>query len=176
MARQSAIKDHVEYVRAIGMISIENANLDLALGNLLARVIFVPKDVGVTIYTTPKSSMARLEILGNAAVTALKPIKSEVADARRSAALKKILSIVKRAKTVATKRHEAIHHAWELSPDSSEVVRRALPVKVGDAPQPVPLAKLIDLVRDTQQLIQEAVDLSKAFKREPPRLIPMRIA
>jgi hypothetical protein len=60
MTSHSVLELLPEYVRAIGMISIENANMEFALAGLFASVIQVPLSTGRAIYLTPKSAMARL--------------------------------------------------------------------------------------------------------------------
>lgn len=64
---------HPEHVRAIGMISIENANLEHSLARLFATMLFISVPVGHAIYLTPKSAIARIEIFENAAKRALQP-------------------------------------------------------------------------------------------------------
>ena len=57
----SRLEKHPEFVQAIGMISIENANLEAQMARLFSRALFIPMHVGFAIYLTPKSAIARLE-------------------------------------------------------------------------------------------------------------------
>ena len=56
-----------EHVRAIGMISIENANLELSLADLLGATLKISRRVAHAIYFTPRAAALRLEILQAAA-------------------------------------------------------------------------------------------------------------
>jgi hypothetical protein len=68
----STLQDFPDHVHAIGMISIENGNLEYAMAALFSRVIMVRLQVGVSVYMTPKAAVPRIEILENASKTALK--------------------------------------------------------------------------------------------------------
>jgi hypothetical protein len=62
---QSSLEKHPEYVRAIGMISIETTSLDIMLGDLLAATLGIPESIGHAIYLTPRSATARIELFQN---------------------------------------------------------------------------------------------------------------
>src|SRR5436190_6254113 len=72
-AIESNMEIHPKHVRAIGMISIEMANLELMLGELLASILHIGPSYGRTIYLTPKSTIGRLQILENVLNSSLKP-------------------------------------------------------------------------------------------------------
>ena len=72
MPWKSILEDHPEHVRLIGLIAIETGNLELALADLLARMLSIPLRIGRAVYLTPQSSGARLHILKNAARASLK--------------------------------------------------------------------------------------------------------
>jgi hypothetical protein len=97
---KSVLENRPDYTSAIGMINIEIGGLEMTLGRLLGAVLNVQDAVGQVLYLTPKSAFARLEILENV-VTVL--IDEEGGGHAR------LLSIVKRAKTILGKRHELIH-------------------------------------------------------------------
>jgi hypothetical protein len=60
---QSAMERHPEMVKAIGMVSIEIANLDVMMAELLAALLNKPSDVGHVIYHAPRSERVRLDIV-----------------------------------------------------------------------------------------------------------------
>lgn len=62
---QSPLEGYPEYVKAIGMISIENASLELVLGELLGTLLGVHPHIGHTLYFTPRAAIARLELIEN---------------------------------------------------------------------------------------------------------------
>ena len=73
MAWQSSLEQYPEHVRAIGMISIENANLEMSLADLLGAVLTIPKRLAHAIYFTPRAASLRVEILEAAAKAMLVP-------------------------------------------------------------------------------------------------------
>src|SRR4051812_31745530 len=83
MGWHSVLEGNPEYAQAIGMISIENANLELALGALLAAILNQPPYVGQTIYLTPKTAIPKVEILQNTAEVILRPLNRPSVDDER---------------------------------------------------------------------------------------------
>jgi hypothetical protein len=65
--------DKPDHVNAIGMISIENANLELVLAALMSAAPMMPRRVAHTIYFTPRAATVRIEILIAAARAELSP-------------------------------------------------------------------------------------------------------
>jgi hypothetical protein len=56
MAWQSVLEGrHARYVRAIGMVSIENGNMEVLWSRLLAVMLNVPDDIAEAIYFAPKA-------------------------------------------------------------------------------------------------------------------------
>jgi hypothetical protein len=96
----SPLEECPEHVRAIGMISIENANLFLEyeLADLFFRILQIRPHVGRAIYLTPKSAIARIEIFENASKAVLAP-KTENENFA-AAFLEKALCIAPRARAV----------------------------------------------------------------------------
>jgi hypothetical protein len=126
MTWQSVLEKHPEHVRAIGMISIEQANLDIMLSELLAVILDVPPHLGQAVFLTPQSAMARIQILENVAKIAFPTYKpDDVADdlvavtkatnASREQDRRRVETIVKKAKSIVGKRHEIIHDVWGLN-------------------------------------------------------------
>ena len=64
---EHALEGHPEYVKSIGMVSLEAIALELRLALLLARMLSIPLKTAQAIYLTPKAEQTRLDILRNAA-------------------------------------------------------------------------------------------------------------
>jgi hypothetical protein len=108
---KSSLENYPDYVRAIGMISIENANLEHALASLFSKMLFISLAVGHAIYLTPKYAIARIEIFENAARVALSPRGDADHKKKLQRALKEANRIANRARTAIGKRHGIIHDA-----------------------------------------------------------------
>jgi hypothetical protein len=91
---QSGMERSPDHVKAIGMISIEVANLDIHLGFLFAAILRINHLVGKEIFLTPKSSFGRLELLE----TAIKGVIEDKSEGR-----KHLESIHRRAKNIINK-------------------------------------------------------------------------
>jgi outer membrane translocation and assembly module TamA len=160
--KTSRLEDHPEFVQAIGMISIENSNLEDALAVLFSRVLQIGTNVGRAIYLTPKSAMARLEILQNASKEVFRPkTRPESAEGRRyrDEALKKVLALARRAEAVIGKRHAIMHDSWGFDLESGSVVRFNT-VAVSEK-KTVDLTSLQKLVHDLRQLMYEVDELAR---------------
>jgi hypothetical protein len=169
---RSVLEDHPRHVNAIGMISIENANLDLMFGVLLARVLGVPAEIGQALYLTPRSAMGRIEMLENVARLAFPIHRTDDLDPAPRAALEttnvvrqkdvqRVLALAKRARSIINKRHSIIHDAWGLQQDTSEVARR--PHKPDAIPLVVSLQSLTDIIRDIRAAIDDVRELAREF-------------
>lgn len=173
---ESALEDHPEYVHAIGMISIENANLENMLSDLFSSIVGVSPRIGYSIYLTPKSAIARIEIFENATRAAFAPKKRGGGDDEHKAQLKRArdraLRIAARARTVIGKRHGIIHDSWGV--DEGRVIRYISGSSRLDS-KPVTLPELKNLVREFRRLILDADDLRAEFNKKPPYLIDMRL-
>lgn len=138
-----------EYVKAIGMISIENASLESVLGELLGVLLGVHPHIGHTLYFTPRAAIARLELIEN--VLPLSIAKDEELTKRVKAA-------VKRARAAIGKRHDIIHSLWaenELD-DNAPVTRISFPKWGGGDTS---ITELTDLIRDYRNLVEEVAAL-----------------
>jgi hypothetical protein len=170
---RSSLEDYPDHVKAIGMISIENANLEFAMAGLFGRTCFIPLRIALAIYLTPKSAIARLEIFQNAAKVALRPRGDEDHRKKLRVSLRKVNRIAERAKTVIGKRHGIIHDAWGVDRESKEVLRAPPARPILD--QKVPLKELKELISEFRRLIDDVDALRDEF-RDSPSLVDMREA
>lgn len=169
----SVMEAHPEHVKAIGMISIENANLEDAMSILFARVIFVNERIAYAIYMTPKSAAARIDLLENGARAALAAKKMGAPrEPQKEQAWRKIANIVKRARTVTGKRHAIIHDGWGVQDgDVTRYVTGSRELKS----EPMPLTRLRDLVSQFRILVTDVLELAAEFKNSPPKLASMKL-
>jgi hypothetical protein len=146
---QSTLERHRDYVHAIGVISIENANLEVALAELFARILHISPQVGEAIYLTPRSAFARLEIFRAAADAALRPRRrGGQNEARKAETLIKAHDLHRRAKSAVGRRHDVIHNAWGTTAEEPEkVARTTLPRPQPGKGKPAPLSGLHNLLR-----------------------------
>lgn len=96
----SPLEYHPEHVRAIGMISIELANMDYMLGGLVACLLHIDEDIGRTLYLTPRVAIGRLEIFENTISASVRP------NTDRDKQLRDLLA---KARSIVQKRHGMIH-------------------------------------------------------------------
>jgi hypothetical protein len=143
---ESALENFPEYARLIGMVNVEIGNLEITLGLLLAAILNVHGTVGQTIYLTPKSAFARLEILENV----VNMIVAEDGGGQAN-----LLKIVERTKAALGKRHELIHGLWGIT--DGKVGIYAVPVVKDDAkPKPISIKYLKEVIRDIRGLVMAA--------------------
>jgi hypothetical protein len=168
---KSTLEDHPEYVRAIGMISIENANLEHSLASLFSEMLFISVGVGHAIYLTPKSATARIQIFENAAKVALAPRGGDEHRKKLKLALRRISGITERARKLIGKRHGIIHDAWGVDKLTGDVQRHVLGFPSRKSPTPV--AALERTITDFRKLISDVRSLRNEFKKSPPTLVSM---
>lgn len=147
---RSSLEAHPDYVNAIGMITIEVGNMELALDQLLARMLGVGPDISAALYFTPKGAMARVEMMLNVA---------NIAYAKDAYSLSQVKNLLLRARTVMGKRHSIIHDTWSLTEDGSSVQRASNPTKKGST-TPTPLKALTALIDDARRVVTEAMTLT----------------
>lgn len=157
------------------MISVESGNLDIIIAELLAVVLGIPHSLGHAIYLTPKSATARIEIFENVARYAFPTMDTtsgwddeprklqETVNQVRKQDRRRVEALLKRARAIATKRHQVIHEAWGLRADTQEVARRSIPIKPGTQFAAVPLAVLTTIIGDLRRLIDDVIDLKNEF-------------
>lgn len=149
---QSAMEHHPEMVRAIGMVSIEIANLDVMMAELLAALLNKPSDLGHVIYHAPRGERVRLDIV-EAVVKEM--FQDEEAMSPGAKVLKQqLLHWIKRARGLVDKRHEVMHSNWGMNPGTLEVLRSRQPMRQGQQ-VPVELKDLARIIEDTRTLITE---------------------
>jgi hypothetical protein len=66
---RSPLERRPKFVKAIGMISIENSSLEVLLAELFAALLGIHGEFGILIYFTPKAAIPRLDMI----VTSLSP-------------------------------------------------------------------------------------------------------
>ena len=142
-----------EHVKAIGLVSVEVTNLESSLGTLLAAIIDAPEQFGHIIYLTPKTSIARLEILEN---------MIEYLLIKDSAGAKELDSIVKGAKAILGKRHRIIHGSWGITDGKVSVY--SMPVQEGDKPEEFTVQQLERVVQDIRDLLETIATAIKALR------------
>lgn len=121
--------------------------------------------------------MVRLDILAEAATATLRPkrdgdkfYENETAKAE---ALKKILAIIKRARSAINRRHEVIHEAWGVEPSTGEVIGSRLPWQNPGMSRS--LTMLNNLIRDMRKVIGDAYLLGRNMRQKHPTMIDLRI-
>jgi hypothetical protein len=157
---QTILERFPDHAKAIGIISVEMANLDIFLGEMLGGILRVAPKVGSTIYLTPHSAFGRIEILERVANLVM---------VKDSHGLKHINSLAGRARTLINKRHSLIHDAWGMRAETGQVHRMKLP-DLSSRPDPVDLATLNRIVGDIRVLgddVREAtVELYEAARAQ----------
>ena len=111
---QSILERFPDHVKAIGMSSIEIANLDIHLGELFGAILRIDKRAGAAIYLIPQSAIASLDML-KSLIDAIYPDDTSQR--------KHLISLYKRALQVKNKRDRLVHDAWGTNTDG-EPVRR----------------------------------------------------
>ena len=172
----SRLEKHPEFVQAIGMISIENANLEAQMARLFSRALFIPMHVGFAIYLTPKSAIARLEIFQNAIKAALRPKGSEEHQKKLKDALDRANSLANRTKKVIGKRHAIIHDAWGVDEEGDVLQKPFSDLSGGKVSggEKVSITKLNNIIREMRILSKEIRDTSEKFRQSPPSLVSMQ--
>jgi hypothetical protein len=166
MVWSSILARHPKHVQAIGMISIENANIDLALCWLLGAVLGVSGEVANAIYMTPKQAQTRLDIFRSVMRAHLQP--SHVKDPPNVIVelLDKTEDFFKRANTLSQKRHSVMHDVWGAN-ESDEVVRDRLPIKdFLNSGTVAPLPELQAIIHGMRVLISEIQAITKKLQDE----------
>jgi hypothetical protein len=150
-----------DHVQAIGMISVEIANLEIMLGELLASLLHIDRHYGHVVYLTPQAALGRLAILRNVIQDTLE---------KETSGRQKLDDIVSRANGVILRRHELIHNSWGVAPDNPRrVLRRSLPNRENQPAKAVILQELTDLIETIRELsdhVRRTTD--EVFSEWPP--------
>lgn len=145
---RSPLERRPKFVKAIGMISVENSSLEVLFAELLAALLGIHGEFGILIYFTPKAAIPRLDMIDNVAEPSL-------AGHRELAA--KVRSVVKRAKAAIGRRHDVMHALWTVADHPDDGVQQIFfPSWNGGE---VKLSTLDKLVADYRRLIEEVIPL-----------------
>jgi hypothetical protein len=177
MAWKSDLEHYPEHVREIGMISIENGNLELALADLLAATLMLPRSVAHAIYFTPRAASLRIDIFAAATKQYLKPSRrknqTSIIETQKREALARVTRLAKSSLGVTQRRHAIIHDAWSAFGQDG-VVRQKIGETLHRQMEPVSIETLRMITRDLRGLIDEANALTAEFKEDPPTMVDMR--
>ena len=143
---QTVLERFPDHAKAIGIMSVEIANLDIFLSELFSAVLRVPIMAGSAVFLAPNSATARLDMLAAA-------INEMLVDG--TVGKKMLMSFHKRARELITERDALIHNSWGTNA-AGEVGRRGIrdltPMK------PVPLKQLERAITDIRLLIGDVRD------------------
>lgn len=144
----SRMEDHPEHVKAIGMISIEIANMEGHIALWLMPLLEIDAHQARIIYFTPKASIARLEIIEN--------LIGSLAEEHQRTVVALLNPILERARKVFSKRHTFIHNAWGFSQNEDEVVTTMLPPAGRFKSKPVPISELTAYIERIRSVATDA--------------------
>ncbi len=149
--RQSPLEHFPEYTKALGLIAVELANLEVVLSNLLGAILAANQKVSGAIYFTPKSSQARMETLQN--------LVEEVLPG--TPFLEQAKSLLKRSLRLVNKRNDMLHGTWGIfRKDPTQVFVLSLP---SGKKTPIKLETLTTMVSDLRILADEVTGLNVAL-------------
>jgi hypothetical protein len=129
---RSPLEGFPDYLRAIGMITVELCNLEAALCHLLDSILRTNEQTAGCLFFSPKTTAGRLDMVLN--------VSEHVLQAAEHA---KVKGLVKRADKLLRKRNDVVHEIWGVSRDHSQVLR--IPLPYGE-PKPVQLDDLTRVI------------------------------
>jgi SpoVK/Ycf46/Vps4 family AAA+-type ATPase len=177
MAWASELEKHPEHLQAIGMISVENSNLEIALADLMGAILLLPRRIAHAIYFEPRAAALRIGIFKAATTERLKPSRSKKATAivevQKREALARAKRLANAALSATQRRHDIIHDAWGSL--KGAVYRQKIGETLQFTGQPVDINTLRVLVRDFRELIDEAHSLAAEFRARPPTMVDLRL-
>jgi hypothetical protein len=155
---KSSLEKHPDHVQAIGMVSIEVANLEINLGEFLAALLHIAPYFGRLIYLTPHSFFGRLAILKNV-------VDDHIIEG--SEGHRHLKDLIDRANKILVKRNEYIHESWGTSPQNPQhVVRQEITQR--NRAKLVPINELTELVASIRELSEDVAKTTKdAFEAWP---------
>jgi hypothetical protein len=172
----SELEKHPEYVHAIGMISVENSNMEIALADLMGAILLLPRRIAHAIYFEPRAASLRIGIFKAATTERLKPSRrrtaNSIVEAQKRDALARTKRLAKAALSVTQRRHDIIHDAWGII--DGDVSRQKIGETLQFTAKPVDINTLRVLIRDFRALIDEAHSLTADFRERPPTMIDLR--
>src|SRR5271163_1289254 len=100
-----------KYAKAIGIIALETVDLEIELALLFSSLLGLPPYVGETIYLTPRTDQARIEILRNtASIIFAVSGKPHSPPAKQKRKYKdRIFKLLEDAQNCIQHRHRAVH-------------------------------------------------------------------
>lgn len=156
---QSPLEAHPDHVRAIGMISIEMANLDYMLGGFLGALLHIDEEIARTVYLTPRVAIGRVEIIENVIHYSVQP-ETEL--------FERVDGIKKRVRALIGKRHRMIHDYWGVDIKTKMPSRMAIPEKSSKPTKLVALDELTMMIRDIRVLATDTRALTLALYQSWP--------
>ena len=155
----SALEDYPDFARALGMISVELAELEASLAEVLRALLSVDSDLGQAIYFTPLAVIPRIKFLMNV-LASLHPDasldKEEVKEIR-----KKLKSLCGRAEAAMGKRNMLLHAAWGVRNNNGGdpvVVYSSFPLREAGF-KVIELRELKRVVTDIRRVNGDCLDL-----------------
>lgn len=167
--RQSSLERFPDHVAAIGMISIEVANLEIELGHLLGAMLHIAPEYGRLVYLTPHANLGRLAILENVSKHCFEKKSKYIITAEK---------IIGKAKALIGKRHQFIHGAWGPSAKApgEDVYLLSLPMVEGRDPRLVPLSELKETIKDLRTLGERTREFTAdLYQQWPPYTLPSKL-
>ena len=152
---QSPLERFPDYVKAIGMTTIELCNLEAAVCHLFGAILRFDEPIAGSIFSSPKTTAGRLDMVRNLAAQAVKQKILSQDDA------KTIKELVARADKLLRKRNDVVHEMWGVSRDLTKVMR--IPLPYGE-PTPVTLESLTRNIADLRILWTELDKLSHRLR------------
>jgi hypothetical protein len=170
---QSSLEDYPDHVKAIGMISIENANLENVMAALFSAACDIPLRLGLVIYLTPKSARARLDVFRKATKVALRQRGESEQRERLKKTFQRVDAIALRVEKLTGKRHDIIHDLCGIDADTGDVQRSPMAFRGEDVS--IPLPSLTELVKQMRQLIDDASNLTHSITEHHPSMVSMHL-
>lgn len=158
----SVLERHPQHVLSLGMISIEIANLEIFLGQLLGAVLHIDQYIAEAVYLTPRAAIARIEVLRNA-------VDFSLTEGSRNR--KQIEKLLNKSASLIQERHNLVHVIWVMDKNNLEEVRKMrVPIrKSGGQSEVVPLKKLTDFVKEIRNLCEAVRTLTdELYDSWPP--------
>lgn len=156
------------------MISIENANMELAIADLFASILHVRRPTGRVIYLTPKSALARLEIFKNAVSVELTPKGDPTQREKMQSICNRALGVADRARAAVGRRHGIIHDIWGIDDETDAVVRKSL-VLEAKTDGPVKIETLNELISSMRSIIDNARQLTQELRDHPAQMVNLAL-
>ena len=176
MTWASELEKHPEHLQAIGMISVENGNLEIALADLMGAILLTSRRIAHAIYFEPRAASLRIGIFKAATEECLRPSRRKNASSSLEAQKRNALARTKRLASgslrATQRRHDIIHDAWGSL--GGDVFRQKIGETLRHTAEPVNINTLRVLIRDFRTLIDEAHSLTGEFRAKPPTMIDLR--